>query len=233
MVPGYVASPDGATNDYFRMPNDSANSKLIVSVHAYVPWTFAGLAMAEGGTNAWNINDSKDQSEVTWFMDNVYNKFTSRGIPAIIGECGAVDKNNLKTRVEYMSYYVAQAKSRGILCVLWDNNNFSGTGELFGFFDRRNNQFKFTEIIDGMVRYAFEPQYEPDPDPDPVIKYGDYNNDGNIDAIDFAKFKMYLLDPEHKYEEVIDLNRDKAVDAVDFALMKQYLLGIISTLPTK
>lgn len=235
MVPGYVASPDGATNDYFRMPNDisSNNNKIIVSVHAYVPWNFAGLAMADGGTNAWNINNSKDQSEVTWFMDNIYNKYTSRGIPTIIGECGVVDKNNLKTRVEYMSYYVAQAKARGILCILWDNNNFSGTGELFGYFDRRNCQFKFTEIIDGMVKYAFEPQTEPDPDPDPQIKYGDYNKDGNIDAIDFAKFKMYLLDSEHTYEEVLDLNRDKAVDAVDFALMKQYLLGVITTLPTK
>ncbi|QNU66065.1 cellulase family glycosylhydrolase [Ruminiclostridium herbifermentans] len=235
MVPGYVASPDGATNDYFRLPNDSANGKLIVSVHAYCPWEFCGLAMAEGGKSTWNLYDSKDQSEVTWFMDNVYNKYTSRGIPAIIGECGAVDKNNLKTRVEYMSYYVGQARARGIVCVLWDNHNFSGTGELFGFLDRRSCQFRFEEIIDGMVKYAFPPVYEPDPDPDPdpVIKYGDYNNDGYIDAIDFARFKMYLLDPAHTYEPVLDLNRDNAVDAVDFAVMKQYLLGIISTLPTK
>jgi endoglucanase len=85
--------------------------------------------------------------------------------------------------------------------------------------------------MDGMVKYAFEAQTEPDPDP--VVVYGDYNKDGNIDAIDFAKFKMYLLDSEHKFEEVLDLNRDKAVDAVDFALMKQYLLGVINTLPTK
>jgi len=229
MVPGYVASPDGATNQYFKMPNDISGNvnKIIVSVHAYCPWSFAGLSMAGGGVSTWNMYDSKDVSEVTWFMDNVYNKYTSKGIPVIIGEFGAVDKNNLKTRVEYCSYYVAAAKARGICCVLWDNNNFSSTGELFGFFDRKACQFKFTEIIDGMLKYAFEAQTEPG------IKYGDYNKDGNIDAIDYSKFKQYLLDPNHQYDESIDLNLDKTVDAVDFAIMKQYLLGIISVLPRK
>ena len=61
--------------------------------------------------------------------------------------------------------------------------------------------------------------------------YGDYNNDGNIDALDFAWFKGYLMDPEHTYKNYLDLNVDNTVDSVDFAIMKQYLLGIISTLP--
>ncbi len=229
MCPGYVASPDGATNDYFRLPSDSGNNnKIIVSVHAYVPWNFAGLAMAEGGTNAWNINDSTAQSEVTWFMDNVYNKYTSRGIPAIIGECGAVDKNNLKTRVEYMSYYVASAKARGICCVLWDNNNFSGTGELFGFFDRSTCQFKFPEIIDGMVKYAFPAQT----DPDPVIVYGDYNNDGSVDSIDFAGLKKYIMAADHAYVKNLDVNLDNEVNAFDLAILKKFLLGMVSKLPS-
>lgn len=228
MVPGYVACPDGATNDYFRMPNDqNNNNKIIMSVHAYCPWGFCGLAMADGGVNTWNMNNSTDAAEVTWFMDNLYNKYTSRGIPVVIGECGAVDKNNLKTRTEYMSYYAAQAKARGIVCVLWDNNNFSGTGELFGFLDRASCQFRFNEMIDGMIKYSFPAQQ----DPIQTIKYGDYNKDGNIDAIDYANFKQYLLDPSHQYEKCLDLNLDNNVDAVDFAIMKQYLLGIINQLP--
>lgn len=230
MCPGYVASPDGATNDYFKIPNDISgnNNKIIVSVHAYCPWVFAGQSMSSGGVSTWNINDSKDQSEVTWFMDNIYNKYTSRGIPVIIGECGAVDKNNLKTRVEYMSYYVAQAKARGILCVLWDNNNFSGTGELFGFLDRRNCQFKFPEIMDGMVKYAFEAQT----DPDPVIVYGDYNNDGNVDALDFAGLKKYIMAADHAYVKNLDVNLDNEVNAFDLAILKKYLLGMVTRLPS-
>ena len=34
LVPGYAASPDGALNDGFAMPNDTAN-RTILSVHAY------------------------------------------------------------------------------------------------------------------------------------------------------------------------------------------------------
>ncbi|ACL76363.1 dockerin type I domain-containing protein [Ruminiclostridium cellulolyticum] len=67
----------------------------------------------------------------------------------------------------------------------------------------------------------------------PTIKYGDYNNDGSIDALDFSSFKMYLMNPVRTYTEVLDLNSDNTVDAIDFAIMKQYLLGIVKNLPYK
>lgn len=66
----------------------------------------------------------------------------------------------------------------------------------------------------------------------PTIKYGDYNNDGNIDALDFAGFKQYLISNVGTYNQVLDLNNDKAVDALDFAILKMYLLGNIDKLPT-
>jgi Lysophospholipase L1 and related esterases len=61
--------------------------------------------------------------------------------------------------------------------------------------------------------------------------YGDCNNDGNIDALDFAMFKQYLMDQSHTYMGALDLNTDNTVDAVDFAIMKQYMLGIVKALP--
>jgi len=64
-----------------------------------------------------------------------------------------------------------------------------------------------------------------------TVVYGDCNNDGNIDALDFAWFKQYLMDPGHIYYYSLDLNLDNTVDAVDFAIMKQYMLGIINSLP--
>jgi lysophospholipase L1-like esterase len=67
----------------------------------------------------------------------------------------------------------------------------------------------------------------------PTVKYGDYNNDGSIDALDISAFKKYLMSSERTYTEVFDLNVDNTVDAIDFAIMKQYLLGIVKTLPTK
>ena len=64
-----------------------------------------------------------------------------------------------------------------------------------------------------------------------AVVYGDCNNDGNIDALDFAVFKQYLINPGQAYKDAMDLNLDKAIDAVDFAIMKKYLLGIINKLP--
>lgn len=88
-------------------------------------------------------------------MDSLYEKYTSRGIPVVIGEFGAVNKNNnLQSRVEFSSYYIAAAKARGISCFLWDNNAWSGDGELFGFLDRNANRIMFPEIIQGMMYYA-------------------------------------------------------------------------------
>ncbi|RCX19950.1 endoglucanase [Anaerobacterium chartisolvens] len=225
MCPGYCASPDGATNQYFRLPNDISSNvnKLIVSVHAYSPYNFALQAENEGGINYWSVNDPTSVSGVTSFMDPLYSKYTSKGIPVVIGEFGARNKNdNLQSRVEYSSYYVAAATARGISCFLWDNNAFTGTGELFGFFDRAACQIRYPEIVDGMLKYALK---------GPELVYGDCNGDGKVNSTDFAEFKRYLLDSESTYNKVLDLNRDNAVNSVDFAIMKQYLLGIIGSIP--
>lgn len=64
-----------------------------------------------------------------------------------------------------------------------------------------------------------------------AVTYGDCNNDGYIDALDFAIFKQYLINPGQAYKDAMDLNLDNAIDAVDFAIMKKYLLGIINKLP--
>ncbi len=232
MCPGYCASPEGATNANYKLPTDKSGvvNKLIVSVHAYSPYNFALQPNSEGGTSYWSVNDSTSVNGVTSFMDSVYNKYISQGIPVVIGEFGSRNKdNNLQARVEYNSYYIAAARARGISCFVWDNNLFSGTGELFGLLNRAAYRFDNAEIVDGMVKYAGNGgQTEPE------IVYGDVNKDGNIDAIDYAKFKQdYLLNPNHGYDEALDLNLDKTIDAIDFAIMKQYLLGIITTLPKR
>jgi len=61
--------------------------------------------------------------------------------------------------------------------------------------------------------------------------YGDCNNDTNVDALDFALFKKYLMEPEQPYIEYMDLNIDKTVDSVDYAILKKFLLGGIASLP--
>jgi lysophospholipase L1-like esterase len=66
-----------------------------------------------------------------------------------------------------------------------------------------------------------------------TIKYGDCNNDGNIDALDIMLLKSHMMNSGSTYNACMDLNSDNEINALDFAIMKQYLLGIISTLPYK
>lgn len=68
----------------------------------------------------------------------------------------------------------------------------------------------------------------------PEALYGDVNNDGEVDAIDLAKFRGYLLGIYGKDEITIkntDLNLDEEIDSLDFGLLRKYLLGMIHELP--
>lgn len=64
-----------------------------------------------------------------------------------------------------------------------------------------------------------------------TIKYGDVNNDGVVDSIDYAALKAYLLGKGTITNlAAADTNFDKTVDAIDYANLKKFLLGAI-TLP--
>lgn len=63
-------------------------------------------------------------------------------------------------------------------------------------------------------------------------KYGDINDDGAVDTIDFALLKQYLLGITVQInEDMADLNGDKSITAMDLAVFKKYLLGQITELP--
>ncbi|HEX2926446.1 MAG TPA: family 43 glycosylhydrolase [Ruminiclostridium sp.] len=60
-----------------------------------------------------------------------------------------------------------------------------------------------------------------------VVKPGDVNADGQIDAIDLQLLKKYLLGSgtiENKQAADLDSNGD--INAIDFSLLKKYLLGL-------
>lgn len=158
MVPGYDASPDGALNNGFVLPTDAdgAEGKLIVSVHAYTPYNFALQAEGESGSKSEFDSDSAASvADIKSFMDKLYSKFISNGIPVIIGEFGARDKGqNIQDRIDYATYYIAAARARGMSCFWWDNNSFTGNGENFGLYYRRSGRFLYPDILAGLMKYA-------------------------------------------------------------------------------
>ncbi|MBP1564036.1 MAG: glycoside hydrolase family 5 protein [Oscillospiraceae bacterium] len=151
MCPGYDASADGALNAGYVLPSDPVdnNNHIIVSVHAYTPYEFA---LQDGGTSQWSSANQNDLQNMTGFMDKLYEKYVSKGTAVIIGEFGARNKNNnTSARADFAKTYVSEARKRGIPCFWWDNNAFSGSGELFGILDRKTSSWYFPEIKDGLV----------------------------------------------------------------------------------
>lgn len=61
---------------------------------------------------------------------------------------------------------------------------------------------------------------------EPQATIGDANDDGKVDALDFAAVKMYLLNSSTTINlKNADMNEDGAVDALDFAALKKVLLN--------
>jgi len=152
MVPGYAASPDSALSDLFKLPEDTAENRIIVSVHAYTPYAFA---LDAGGDTDFQLTSIAQTSEINRFMAALYKKFVANGIPVVIGEYGARAKgDNLQARVTYAAYYTCAASARNIPTVWWDNHAFKGSGELFGIFNRINCEFTYPEIAEAIMKYA-------------------------------------------------------------------------------
>ena len=152
MVPGYDASPEGALNEAFRLPNDTADNRLIVSVHAYTPYEFA---LQDGGTAEFSLENEGQRMAILSFMNSLLRTYILNGIPVVIGEFGArMKSDNLQSRVTFAAFYTMAARSRNIPCLWWDNGAFSGYGELFGILDRRQAAFTYPEIVEAMIRYA-------------------------------------------------------------------------------
>lgn len=147
MIPPYAANSSQVAWNSFEVPKDD---KIIVSIHAYTPYNFA---LNKSGTDQWNASNASDTGEIDNLMKNINEKFISQGIPVILGEFGAMDKNgNTESRVAWAEYYVKKAKEVGIPCIWWDNAAFLGSGELFGLLDRYTATWKHQEVVDALMK---------------------------------------------------------------------------------
>ncbi|MBQ3939559.1 MAG: cellulase family glycosylhydrolase [Oscillospiraceae bacterium] len=145
LMPTYAANPDPATLAGCVMPNDD---HILAEIHAYRPYNFC---LANDGTQTSNFDANSDGSEIVSMMNNLKSKFLDHGIPVIIDEFGAMNRNNEDARAAWVKFYLETANSYGIPCVWWDNNAFSGSGENFGLLDRSTNQIRFPKIMSAMV----------------------------------------------------------------------------------
>lgn len=143
-VPGYVASPD-LTVDNMVLPEDVIENRLMVAVHSYDPWDYAGSAKYnEWGHTGVDVVPGSDENAYVSMLNRLYNMYVRRGIPVYFGEFGAVRRASQadeEFRLYYFRYICKAMRDRKIAALYWDNGN-SKTGEDgFGVINHQTGKF--------------------------------------------------------------------------------------------
>lgn len=141
MIPGYGANCTVGIR-HIELPEDD---RIIVSVHAYEPYDFA---LKIPGRVNWN----HDTEAIDELMKALKELYICKGVPVIIGEFGAMNRDNTAERREWVEYYTKAAAEIGVPCVWWDNGLFEGSGELFGLFSRDDYHCTYPEVVEGLMK---------------------------------------------------------------------------------
>ena len=154
MVPYYAASPWKYSN--WSLPTDSASDKLLISTHAYDPYTFA---MYDGSTDNTDFSESVEGAELKNLFDSLNTKWVSKGRGVVMGEGSCSDKGNTSDRLAWFKSYIAKAKAINCPLILWDNMATISTGatnasERHGYFNRNNCTWYFEELVNAMITTA-------------------------------------------------------------------------------
>lgn len=147
MIPTYAASTIESVLNDFVVPDDD---KVIVSVHAYLPYTFA-LADAGQAVSEWSADNESDTRDIDNLFANLKSRYIDNGRAVIVGEFGSRNRMNTQARADCARYYITKATETGVPCVWWDNNAFVGNGENFGLFDRKTFEWRYPEIITAIM----------------------------------------------------------------------------------
>lgn len=121
--------PD-AINDLV-IPEDD---HIAVAIHAYTPYDFTFVS--DASIDVW---DGSRKSDIDWMFSNLKTRFIDKGIPVLMTEYGAVNKNgNDEAVCAWVNYYLNKAKELGIPCFWWDNNQYTAGNEFFSIFNRND-----------------------------------------------------------------------------------------------
>jgi endoglucanase len=151
-----------------QLPIDKMPNRMMAEVHYYTPWNFTGMTKDESWGNMFyywgkdyhSITDPArnatwgEEAEVDRLFILMKNKFADKGIPVIIGEFGAMRRDNLTgdaltlhlaSRAYYLKYVTKQANTNGLLPFFWD------TG---GLFNRQTNTVFDQQSLDALIQGA-------------------------------------------------------------------------------
>lgn len=169
LVPGWNTNIDYTAGNYgfvlptdqYRSPSIPSNEKrIMISVHHYAPWDFAGEENSR--ITQWGRGSTNPSKKSTWGQEDYLDSqlkmmrdvFVSKGYPVVVGEYGSIDKSsfdssNNRYRADFARAIVATSKKYGAATVYWDNGSTGQYG--FGLFNRRTLAVTQQGIINAIM----------------------------------------------------------------------------------
>lgn len=152
LITSYGANSSRIAMYGVKVPNDPY---VGVSIHAYTPYAFTFNTKNDYDVKVW---DGSKKGDIDAVFRDINDIFLKKGVPVVLTEFGAENKSNLPggednlaARCQWIDYYITKAKECGVPCVQWDNNLNSGSGELFGLFDRKTLEWYEPEYIEALM----------------------------------------------------------------------------------
>ncbi|MBA14832.1 MAG: endoglucanase [Sphingomonas sp.] len=131
IVQGYNTNIDWTLGCNATLPDDSAESRLMMEVHYYDPYHFT--LDAESDKWQWGAIATDRSATVAGFDEayadaqflKIQRQFVDRGVPVILGEYAAILRNDRDREQKFRNYwdlYVTYSAVRhGLIPVYWDN----------------------------------------------------------------------------------------------------------------
>ena len=143
-VPGYVTNPD-LTVEHLVLPEDVVADRLMVAVHSYDPWDYAGSAQyQEWGHTGVDVVPGADENAYVGMLNRLFNMYVRRGIPVYFGEFGAVRRASAadeEFRLYYFRYVCKAMRDRRIPALYWDNGNSKAGNDGFGVINHQTGKY--------------------------------------------------------------------------------------------
>ena len=118
LIAGYNTDIANTVRDDYVMPEDTADSKLMVSVHYYTPWDYCGT----DAVNQWGSpSDYEEQNKLLGSM----SKFTEQGYGVVIGEYAVMSSKSAQKPDSDLFYtnFLNNCDYYNYCPVLWDCND--------------------------------------------------------------------------------------------------------------
>jgi endoglucanase len=118
LMKGYNTDVMKTVDNRFRLPEDTVENRLLLSVHYYTPWSYVG---DRAGVSDWGT--VAEVEEMNGLLARL-TKFTEMGYGLVIGEWGVLD-NDGDDRLFFFENFLDNCDLHGYAPMLWD------TGGLF------------------------------------------------------------------------------------------------------